>query len=298
MNYRFLLFFAIISLVSCTVYQTVTEIEHVNQVIGGNNPAPYSGVTTTQIQDYINRIYIDLIGREPTDAELTNWTSHLKNNELSADSRGNLINTIQGTPDYFQRFFEIYSGQLLGGVTSDDIQGEIAQYQTFQTNALINGDTLQAQLLGYAIGLIQDVVNANTDYMQNNITINEFFQRMIFNPIFDDINMGSENFVLACFEGLFKRYPTDVELDKSVDIVNGQPRTIWSTSGTSKEDFVNIVTTVPDFYEGLTIEIYRQLLARNPSSVEMGQGTLELTITGTYQTLQREVMKTDEYAGF
>lgn len=298
MNYKLLLFFALIGLTSCTEHQTITEIDHINQTISGNEPAPYSGVTTTQIQGYINRIYIDLIGREPTSDELTNWTAHLKDSELSADSRTNLINTIQGTADYFQRFFEIYSGQLLGGITSDDIQGEIAQYQNFQTNALLNGDTLEAQLLGYRIGLIQAVVDTKTDYLQSNITINEFFQRMIFNPIFDDINMGSENFVLACFEGLFKRYPTDTELDKSVDIVNGTPRTLLLLDGSSKEDFVQIVTNVPAFYEGLTIELYRQLLARNPLSIEMAEGTLELTTTGTYQTLQRKVMKTDEYAGF
>lgn len=298
MNYKYLLLFTILNFVSCTKYETITEIEHVNQVISGNEPAPYSSITTTQIQGYINRVYIDLVGREPTSFELSNWTTHLKDNELSLDARGNLINTIQGTFDYYQRFFEIYSGQLLGGVTSDDIQSEIALYQSFQTNALLNGDTLDAQLLGFRIGLIQDVANAGTDYFQNEITINAFFQRLIFNPIFDDINMGTENFVLACFEGLFKRYPTDIELDKSVDIVNGDPRTIWSTSGTSKEDFIDIITTVPDFYEGLTIEIYRQLLARNPSSIEMGQGILELTTSGTYQILQREVMKTDEYAGF
>lgn len=298
MNYKYILFLMIVSLFSCTEYQTVTDVEHINQTVTGNEPAPYEGVTTTQIQGYVNRVYIDLIGREPNTDELTNWTTHLKNSHLSDESRGNLINTIQGNLNYYQRFFEIYSGQLLGGVTSDDIQGEIAQYQNFQANALINGDTLDAQILGYRITLIQNIVNADSDYMQGNITINQFFQRMIFNPIFEDINMGAENFVLACFEGLFKRYPTTIELDKSVDIVNGSTRTLLQSDGSSKEDFVQIMTTVPAFYEGLTIELYRQLLARNPSSIEMGQGTLELTTTGTYQTLQKEVMKMDEYAGF
>ena len=63
-------------------------------------------------------------------------------------------------------------------------------------------------------------------------------------------------------------------------------------------DFINIMTSVDEFYQGLVIDIYNQLLARLPNSQEMGDGTIELSTTLNYQMLQRKVMKTDEYAGF
>ncbi len=293
-----LLLFIIISVFSCTENQTITEIEYVNHVVGGNEPAPFNGITTTQIHAYINRIYIDLIGREPTNAELTNWTTYLKDNDLKETAKQTLISNIQGTTAYYNRLFDIYSGQLLGGVSNDDIDGNIALYEYFRDNAYLQGDTIHAQQMEYRLVQLHQLKTVAADYSNNVINLNEFFTRFTRTPIFDEINMGNENFVLACFEGLLKRYPTDTELFKSVQMLNGNSITLLLKDGSSKADFVEIMTTVAAFYEGLTIEVYLQLLARNPNSLEIGAGTLELTATGDYQSLQQKVMLTNEYSGF
>jgi hypothetical protein len=295
-----ILLFAFITIIffGCTENQTITEIEHVNQVIDDNAPTPFNGITTTQIHAYINRIYIDLIGREPTTAELTNWTTYLKDNQITIAAKKTLVSNIQGTITYYDRLYDIYSGQLLGGVSNEDIDSKISLYEYFRDNAYLQGDTIYAQAMEYRLLQLGELKTVATDYLNNTINLNEFFARFPLTPIFDDINMGNENFVLACFEGFFKRYPTDIELYKSVRILQGNSEILLLEDGSSKADFIEIMTTVPAFYEGLTIEVYRQLLARNPSSVEMVVGTLELTSNGDYQSLQQKVMITDEYSGF
>lgn len=299
MKIRILLFvLMIISYFGCTENQTITEIEHINQVVDGNEPVPFNGITTTQIHAYINRVFIDLIGQEPTVTELNNWTTYLKDNELTVAAKQTLVTNIQGTTAYYNRFFDVYAGQLLGGISNQDIDEGISLYEFFRDNGYAQGDTLYAQAMEYRLLQLDKLKTAVIDYSNHTISINEFFTRFLLNPIFDDINMGNENFALACFEGLFKRYPTDTELYKSVRMLQGNGETLLLKDGSSKADFVEIMTTVAAFYEGLTIEVYRQLLARNPSSVEMGRGTLELTASGDYQSLQQKVMVGTEYSGF
>ena len=53
-----------------------------NIIIEDNTAPPYDEVTTVQIQNYVNKIYIDLLGREPLDNELTSTTSDLKSNSF------------------------------------------------------------------------------------------------------------------------------------------------------------------------------------------------------------------------
>ena len=104
--------------------------------------------------------------------------------------------------------------------------------------------------------------------------------------------------MLACFENCLKRLPTEAELAAGVEMVNGFPAQMLLRDGSSKTDFLDIMLSVDAFYEGLAIDIYRQLMAREPNSEEMGAATQELSSTNNYQAIQKNAMQTDEYAGF
>lgn len=293
-----LLLFFLVGNYSCTKKEIIYENEHIEVVIDGNEPPPYSGVTTVQIQGYINRMYIDLIGREPTAAERESDVQYLKNNDLSDNAREFVLSQLMSSGDYYKRFSTIYKSELLDGVTDMVIQGQAALLNSFYDIAVNAGDLTLAQVYLRAFDKMIALQNAPTNYQNGTISINEFFAILIDNPIFDDINMGSENFVNACFEGLLKRLPTETELNAGISMVDGFSAQLLLTDGNGKTDFINILTTVDGFYEGLTIDIYQLLLARAPNSQEMGVGTIELATTGNYQMVQKKVMKTDEYAGF
>ena len=187
---------------------------------------------------------------------------------------------------------------MLDGITEQDINNAIASFNILYNNAITAGNAQLAQY--YQSGQIKLTALEQTinDYSIGLISIDQFFARLIDNPFFDNINMGSENFAIGCFEGLFNRLPTEAELNASIEMVNGFSAQLLLKDGNGKDDFIEIVTTVPEFYQGLTVDIYNQLLARNPDSEEMSEGTILLSSTGDYTTVQKIVLVSDEYAGF
>ena len=53
-----------------------------------NNNAPYYGeVPTLLLENYVNRCYIDLLGREPLDGEMIEDVQFLRGNEVTIESR-------------------------------------------------------------------------------------------------------------------------------------------------------------------------------------------------------------------
>ncbi|MCB0642663.1 MAG: hypothetical protein KDC44_13530, partial [Phaeodactylibacter sp.] len=86
--HRFLCFaLALAFCSSCTEKETINEIKHDNRIIEDNVPPPFDGVTTVELQNYINKVYIDLIGRQPTPDELDTETANLKNAELADQAK-------------------------------------------------------------------------------------------------------------------------------------------------------------------------------------------------------------------
>ena len=283
---------------ACTEKETINNIEHTNVIIDDNTPPPYNEVTTVQIQNYINKLYIDLIGREPLQQELEDDTDLLKNNNLSLASRIQLLNQLMTNPLYYDRFFDTYSAAYLSGVSEQNILGEIYFYSQLKEQAELAGNYALAQYYQLEIDKLTNLLDAKTDYESESITINEFMQRFAYNYFYDQINMGSENFVLSCFENFLKRFPTDDELASGITMVDGFSSQLLLRDGSTKKDFIEIITTDPGFYEGLTIDIYQQLLARNPNSEEMNDATLLLTENPDYQAIQQSIMVGSEYAGF
>ncbi len=283
---------------ACTEKENINQIEHTNVIIDDNTAPPYDEVTTVQIQNYINKMYIDLIGREPLQQELEDDTDLLKTNNLSLVSRTQLLNQLMSNSLYFDRFFDVYSVAYLSGVGDQEIIGQMYLYGVQQEQAEQMGNYALAQYLQIEIDKLNDLLNTRDDYENGNITINEFMQRFAYNYFYDQINMGSENFVLSCFENFLKRFPTDAEQTAGITMVDGFSSQLLFHDGSTKKEFIEIITTTPGFYEGLTIDIYQQLLARSPDSEEMNDATLLLSEDPDYQAIQQKVMVSAEYAGF
>ena len=65
------------------------------ELIGGNNAPYYDEVPTILLENYVNRLYIDLIGREPLDDEMERDVLYLRDNDVSYGSRDSLILKLQ-----------------------------------------------------------------------------------------------------------------------------------------------------------------------------------------------------------
>ena len=61
-----------------------------------NNNAPYYGeIPTLLLENYVNRCYIDLLGREPLDDEMIEDVQFLRDNEVTVESRDQLLYKLQ-----------------------------------------------------------------------------------------------------------------------------------------------------------------------------------------------------------
>lgn len=81
-------------------------------------------------------------------------------------------------------------------------------------------------------------------------------------------------------------------------MVSGNPAQVFFQDGNNQNDFINIIMNTAEFYQGLSIDIYNQLLVRQPDSQEMVDAIFIFDETQDYQFVQRLVMKSDEYAEF
>jgi hypothetical protein len=75
------------------------------------------------------------------------------------------------------------------------------------------------------------------DLRAGDIDWSEYVARHLNNPIFTQINMGSENYALACFEDLYFREPTNYEVEASVAMLDGQGAFLFLEYGDSRDDF-------------------------------------------------------------
>jgi hypothetical protein len=281
---------------SCSKDETV-EV-HENHYISGNVAPPYNGVTTIQVTNYVNKMHIDLLGAEPSTAQLDADVAFLESNGLDEASRLTVIGSIMANPSYYDRLWIVTSTELIEGISADLLDEEILTYEYVSDLFYQQGDTLNAQVVDYELTKMYNLRSAADDLGAVTISLNEFYARYIFNLLYDEINMGSENFVVACFQNLYYRYPTSSELANSVTMVDGFPGIVLLESGNSKEDFISIVTGSEEFYEGIVSSNYLSLVLREPTSSEMGSHAVTLSTNGSLQELQQNVIKTDEYAGF
>jgi ABC-type sugar transport system ATPase subunit len=74
-------------------------------------------------------------------------------------------------------------------------------------------------------------------------------------------------------------------------ILFGQP-------GQNKGDYINILVNSYEFKEGLIRWAYKTFMARDATSAEVNELIQDLNTTLDFPRMQKEILKTDEYANF
>tara|TARA_B110000902_G_C13886904_1_gene428978 strand:- start:246 stop:611 length:366 start_codon:yes stop_codon:yes gene_type:complete len=120
---------------------------------------------------------------------------------------------------------------------------------------------------------------------------------MVNNNFFDEINMGTENFVIAMFQHFLLRYPTQAEVENASDMVNDGNATVFFETGNGKDDFINIFFASDEYYTGQTNILFNRYLFRNPTSEESVNYSLDYINTGDYKLLQKRVLSNNEFIG-
>ncbi len=300
MRFPILLFFSMLlssaAWLSCT--KESADALHIDTVITGNNPPPYNGVSEAQINGYINRMYIDLMGRAPTQQEIISNRLYLINNKLSDAAKDTVIQLLMNTKDYYRVLFSIASADFINAADSAALAQEVKLITLIYYYDSLAGNVDNFIYYQYELNRFYVLQNITDAFMNGEATLNEFYAAFLNNYFYDMTNMGSENFVKGAFSDLYRRSPTQSELINGTTMVDGNPAFLFQQDGNSKGDFIYIATVNNEFYEGLVIKAYNQLLLRDATSQELSEGAALLQLNKDYPAFQKQLIKTAEYAGF
>jgi hypothetical protein len=279
-------------------------------IISNNNAPYYAEIPTILLENYVNRIYIDLIGREPLDTEMDSDVQYLRDADVTLESRDSLIYKLQFDTTYiegdssykfayYHRMYDMIKVRLLEGASNAYISQDLGIYYQSYVVDSVNGNMLDANKKLLEYHKLNNVLIAELQYYNGIIEINEMHRRMIYNSVYDNINMNTFNFINATFDNLLFRFPTPYEFDEVYLMINDNTaQIVLGSSGNNKENFSSIICTSREFYEGVIIWAYGTLLAREPSTQEIDFLMQSFYQNHDFQWVQRQIMKTDEYAHF
>jgi hypothetical protein len=275
-----------------------------------NDPPAFSAVPAVKVRNFVNRAFIDLIGREPTDVEMEVNTASIQSGNSNMEAREALIDKLMSdttfrdgdtsyTLAYHKRIYDLGKIRFMDGVSEAQL---IQQADIYRSNAI--SDSLSGNISGYEEAMMRysrmkDLLLSARRYMLGEITIQQQFAVMINNAIYDIINMNSFNFVNACFNELFYRFPSNAEFLIAYSMVeDNQPGVLFNATAQNKDEFVNILTQSQECRQGIIIWSYQTILARNPISAEIYDEMLLFGQNGDFKAMQKRLLKSAEYANF
>lgn len=260
-------------------------------LINGNQPPADSTVTTQAQKNYINRLYIVLTGIKPDTLTAAAALEQLQTNPYSLSVRKGVVESIMLEPLYAQRLWDDVRNDHL-----DNVDTAYIRYEYNQAVFNYNNSTGNSQLYW------QDIVNRMAPLLTipseaaaGTISRTEMQQRAIYSPFYDEINMGTENFVVAVFNQLFFRYPTNAELAAAKTMVDGQQSSLFLKPGLGKQDFLAIVFDELAYSEGQVMTVYQKYLFRLPTPFELTELTNAFHTGHNYPALQTTLLASDEY---
>jgi len=298
-NLFFLLVIALFA--SCRKDATVFE---------NNDIPPYGEIATIRVQNYINRIFIDLLGREPVDAEMSAETVSLENSGLSSESRRLLVRKLMTSESfvegdstyrraYYQKVYEDSKARLLDGASDAEISSRLGILQFAATLDSLNGDFTSYERNKREIRKLQKLLLSRHELMTGQINFREMYKRMLDNAVYDEINMNSFNFVNATFDDLFFRFPTEAEFEQAYTIIEyNLPGVVFGEVAQNEGEYLDLLLLSQEYEEGMQRWAYLSLLSREPTSQEVSNLSGVFGESGNLEKLQEEILITDEYAGF
>ncbi len=266
-----------------------------NVYVPDNEAPPDTSISTLQLETYVNKCYIGLLGRKPTYNELSAAVQTLRDSSLSSGGRILVIEGILSQEEFLIKTYlndgitllntwdtALYSFYLRQVTDLRQDPNNAPRYALYDT--IING--------------LQTLLDIPQDLLNGSIDIKTMHNRMVNNFIYDEINMGSDNYVRSMFDHFLLRYPTTAELTQGVTMVDGFEAIIFLETGESKYDFSNIFFNTEAYYEGQVRWAFQRFFYRDATTEELAYYTNLYRSSGDQKIFFSVLLSTNEYAGF
>ncbi|MBK9271266.1 MAG: hypothetical protein IPM48_06685 [Saprospiraceae bacterium] len=298
-----------IALISIIVFFCSCTKENIN-LIGDNDPTSVTNISRLKIENYVNRLFIDLVGREPLKSELGVEVDTLQAKELSREARLDLINRLmdddtfrEGERSYKAAFYlnlyNLAKVRSLESVTDGEIQLRMSQLRNDAWRDSMAGNWEPYYKSLESLRKYQELLDSQHHLYDGHIQYHQMFSYIVNNSIFDLINMNSFNFIRAVYNELLFRLPTAQEYEAAFDIIEkDMPRQAFGKYCSGKNDFIEAMIESPSMLEGMIIWTFQVYLNRFPSPHELVSLLPEYLQHKDIRYIIRQISVTDEYAGF
>lgn len=285
-----------------------TETENI--AVNNNQPPNYKGVSTLRIENYVQRMFIDLLGREATEKERISFTNQLKLADLHDSCRRRLSAMLMfdttfrlGDSSYrhafAQRIYDISKARFLEGASDPSISQFIGNLDFAITIARLNGDSIGVYRYTDAKNKYFDVLNSRFVFRKSIKDYRHVCAVMMNNSIYDGINMNSFNYINAVFDNCLLRKPTNDEFDRSYSIIEkNAPAAIFSRWASNKNEYCDAVVNSDAFHEAQIRWFYYILLQREATTAEVSALFFSFYQTHQIEGVIQKIITGDEYAQF
>jgi hypothetical protein len=234
----------------------------------------------------------------------------LKSNGLAYSTRDSLIRILQWDSTfrlgdssyrhaYSQRLYDVSKARFLEGASDPDIGQAIGSLRFGITVARLEGDSVRVYANLDAISKYSNVLISRQRYRLQEIGYSEMVACMINNPIYDGINMNSFNYVIASFDDVLRRNPTQDEFTRAYQIIDkNEPQEIFGVWAANKNEYAQALTQTDGFFEAQIRWSYFLLVQREPLTKELNQFLQPYLQNRRIEDVQRAIAITDEYAQF
>lgn len=251
-------------------------------------------VDSSVTQIYVNKAYINILGREPLANEKSAGVALLRADNFSLASRKSFVQSVLAKPEYNRSLFNTARIEFLQNTDSTEVAVQIYIFQQLLTQPQY---ALFYDVLNAEVSRLQALQSTVADMNAGTLNHKGMLKRCVSNYFYDQINMGTENFVVSTFQNFFFRYPTASELTSGKAMVDGVSTTLFLEIGQSKTNYIDIFFDTDDYYEGQVRYIFKKYLFREPTSAEINLYAGVYKSSGNYKKLQEEFFSLDEYAG-
>lgn len=279
-------------------------------VIDGKDPYSTFNISDIKIENYVNRLFIDIIGREPLDDELETEVQRLKDGGLKREVRDSIIymlmtdttyreNEFSYKAAYAQNLYNLAKVRCLEGASDGDIQLQIGILNFSAHIDSIEGNWDSYYEKQNDIRRYEATLESLQNLYDGLIEYHQMYAFMIDNGIYDLINMNTFNFVRATFDQLLWRLPTEQEFDHSFNMIEyNQTEEMFGALGSDKNDYIRLLTDSNEMLEGMIIWAYQVYLSRPPTPEEVVTILPEYIATKDMNWVIAQILVTDEYANF
>jgi len=281
--FKYLISLVLIFGVACTK-------QELNTVPGNNSPEDPTISNSTK-NNYINKLYIKLLDRKPDSVEFASALAILNQKPSAQSKRKEVVEFIKNNPQYHHVLFKHIRELLLDATDTTAIRKEYDDWVDDWNNA----DPKDKPIFEVEWKRLEFLLNAADKLANKTYSWQELQKYACNNSIYEDINMGSENYVVSVFQNLVQRYPTNQELSEGKKMVTGSQGVLFLQVGETKEDFLDIFFSANSYYEGQVTYLFKANIFRDPTSQEQTYYTQYFLNDLNFDNLYVELLSSDIY---